>query len=60
MGKCNLSYFLGRKPQCDNLQIVGTKSTSKMRFTNNRLTGLQTDKTWLGLSRLSRVQQNFK
>ena len=34
--------------------------TSKMRFTNNRLTDLQTDKTWLGLSRLSRVQQNYK
>ena len=34
--------------------------TSKMRFTNNRLTGLQTDKTWLGLSRLSRVQQLLK
>ena len=24
-----------------------------MRFTNNRLTGLQTDKTWLGSSRVS-------
>ena len=34
--------------------------TSKMRFTNNRLTDLQTDKTWLGLSRLSRVEQNDK
>ena len=34
--------------------------TSKMRFTNNRLTGLQTDKTWLGSSRVSRMQQNYK
>ena len=31
-----------------------------MRFTNNRLTGLQTDITWLGSSRLSRIQQNYK
>ena len=38
-----------------NLLELGTKimygldagnKTSKMRFTNNRLTGLQTDKTW--------------
>ena len=35
-------------------------TTSKMRFTNNRLTGLQTDITWLGSSRLSRIQQNYK
>ena len=34
--------------------------TSKMRFTNNRLTGLQTDKTWLGSSRVSRMQQNYR
>ena len=34
-------------------------STSKMRFTNNRLTGLQTEKTWLGLSTLNRVLQNY-
>ena len=34
--------------------------TSKMRFTNNRLTGLQTDKTWLGSSRISWIQQNYK
>ena len=31
-----------------------------MRFTNNQLTGLQTDKAWLGSSRVSRMQQNYK
>ena len=35
--------------------------TSKMRFTNNRLMGLQTIRTWLGSSRLRRIQQqNYK
>ena len=40
------------------LPIFPLLGTSKMRFTNNRLTGLQTDKTWLGSSRLSRAQKS--
>ena len=35
-------------------------STSKMRFTNNRLTDLQTEETWLVFSKLSRPQQNYE
>ena len=34
--------------------------TSKMRFTNNRLTGLRADNSLLGSSRLCRVQQKTK
>ena len=34
--------------------------TSKMRFTNNRLTSLQADKTLLGSIRLCRAQLNEK
>ena len=34
--------------------------TSKMCFTNNRLTGLRADKTLLGSTRLSRVQLKTK
>ena len=36
------------------------QKTSKMRFTNNRLTSLQADKTLLGSIRLCRAQLNEK
>ena len=40
--------------------LCHTLKTSKMRFTNNRLTSLQADKTLLGSIRLCRAQLNEK
>ena len=56
IGNLGLKLVEYNNRRCQLIQ----EGTSKMRFTNNRLTDLQTDKTWLGLSRLSRVEQNDK
>ena len=43
-----------------SFHLILHKTTSKMCFTNNRLTGLRADKTWLGSTRLGWVQLKNK